>query len=334
MDRSVGIVAIGRNEGDRLEACLRSALAASPVVVYVDSGSTDGSPARARAIGAEVIELDPARPFTAARGRNEGLARLGERGDLAYVHFVDGDCELVPGWVDVAAAILDEQPEIDVVCGRRRERFPDASPYNALADIEWDTPVGVADACGGDALMRLDRVAGLGGYDETLIAGEDPELCYRIRQAGGRILRVDAEMTRHDANLMHFGAWWRRMVRSGHAYAEFADRYRDAAGERRGRRLRSIVAWGLVAPLAGLVAPVVLGVPGLLATAALPAQALRLFAKERRQRPTRLAALYALSIVIGKIAEAQGVGTYAWRRWRGIGPQLIEYKGPGDTTRA
>ena len=38
---AVGLVAIGRNEGERLRACLASARGAAQRLVYVDSGSTD-----------------------------------------------------------------------------------------------------------------------------------------------------------------------------------------------------------------------------------------------------------------------------------------------------
>ena len=45
-----GVVAIGRNEGERLRRCLASVLPQAALVVYIDSGSTDGSPAMAHAL--------------------------------------------------------------------------------------------------------------------------------------------------------------------------------------------------------------------------------------------------------------------------------------------
>src|SRR3990170_3982962 len=96
MTSRLGIVAIGRNEGERLRACLRSVVGDNRVVVYVDSGSTDGSVEMARSMGAEVVELDLATPFTAARARNEGFHRLEQLNpNVAFVQFVDGDCEVV-----------------------------------------------------------------------------------------------------------------------------------------------------------------------------------------------------------------------------------------------
>ena len=68
----VGVVIIGRNEGERLRRCLTSVVGRGLTVVYVDSNSTDGSAGLARAMGADVVELDMSRPFTMGRGRNVG----------------------------------------------------------------------------------------------------------------------------------------------------------------------------------------------------------------------------------------------------------------------
>jgi len=122
---NVGVVVIGRNEGERLRKCLQSLLNSARRVVYVDSASTDGSVQMARALGATVIELDPRRPFNAGRARTEGFRHLyAMLPDLDYVQFVDGDCEVVEGWLDKAAAFLDTNPDVAVVAGRRRERYP------------------------------------------------------------------------------------------------------------------------------------------------------------------------------------------------------------------
>ena len=95
-ERHVGVVVIGRNEGPRLERCLASLIGAAQKIVYVDSGSTDGSVQMARRLGVEVVELDMTMPFTAARARNEGFARLQHvLPSMRHVQFVDGDCEVV-----------------------------------------------------------------------------------------------------------------------------------------------------------------------------------------------------------------------------------------------
>ena len=63
----LGVVAIGRNEGERLRRCLNSVVGRGHTVVYVDSGSTDGSTELARELGADVVELDLSLPFTMAQ---------------------------------------------------------------------------------------------------------------------------------------------------------------------------------------------------------------------------------------------------------------------------
>lgn len=183
----VGVVVIGRNEGNRLKECLLSVLKRETTVVYVDSGSTDGSVALARSLGVHVVELDLSIPFTAGRSRNAGFEHLLHvNPDTEFVQFVDGDCRIVKGWLERAVQELVTQPKVVVVCGRRREEFPTHSIYNLLCDIEWNTPVGEAKACGGDSMMRVLALKQAVGFNPSLIVGEEPELCVRLRQAGGR----------------------------------------------------------------------------------------------------------------------------------------------------
>ena len=314
---SVAAVAIGRNEGMRLVRCLASLQGRVGRIVYVDSDSTDSSVAAARSAGAEVVTLDMERPFTAARARNAGLARLNEGGVPEFVQFLDGDCELQPGWIETALAFLAANPDVAVACGRRRERHPEASVYNRLIDREWDTAVGEARACGGDALMRVAALEAVGGFDPSLIAGEEPELCVRLRKAGWRIWRLDAEMTLHDAGMTRLGQWWKRAARAGHAYAEGAALH-GRAPERHGvAGTRRALLWGAALPAAALLGTLATPLAPLLLLA-YPAQVARL---SRREGWTRAAFL-----TLGKLPEAQGVLTYGWRRLTGRRGRLIEYK--------
>ncbi|CAM9160630.1 unnamed protein product [Discosporangium mesarthrocarpum] len=328
MTTRIGVVAIGRNEGDRLRACLESARRDCEAVVYVDSGSSDDSVAMARSLGAEVVDLDLSIPFTAARARNAGFERLcREWPDLAYVQFVDGDCELEAGWIGAAAEVLDADGWA-VVCGRRRERHPEASIYNRLCDMEWDTPIGPAAACGGDAMMRVDVLQQVGGFSEDLIAGEEPELCVRIAEAGGRILRMDAPMTIHDAQLLSLSQWWQRGKRAGHAEAEGAERHPEANDRRNARDVRSAWIWGGLLPATALVpAPFTSGL-SLLLLLVWPLQILRIGL--RRPRPNFSLGenlLFGLDCVAGKAAHLAGVLRYLRGRATGRRSRLIEYKG-------
>ncbi|MEO1432555.1 MAG: glycosyltransferase [Cyanobacteria bacterium J06633_8] len=218
---SIGVVVIGRNEGNRLKESLLSVVGKQTTVVYVDSGSTDDSVKIARSLGVHVVDLDLSIPFTAARARNAGFSYLLElQPDIEFVQFVDGDCLVAPGWLTIAQSELIAHADVVVVCGRRREEFPGSSVYNLLCDVEWNTPVGEAKACGGDSMMRVAAFKKVGGFNPTLIAGEEPELCVRLRREKGRILRLDADMTYHDAKILRFSQWWKREIRNGHAYAE------------------------------------------------------------------------------------------------------------------
>lgn len=325
----IGVVAIGRNEGERLVRCLASIRAGAGQVdriVYVDSGSTDDSLANARAAGAEVVELDLSRPFTAARARNAGFAALEAGGPPAFVQFVDADCELRPGWIAGAAAFLEANPKAAVACGRRRERFPGASVWNALCDSEWDTPVGKALACGGDALMRAEAFAAVGGFDPALIAGEEPELCVRLRAAGWEVWRLDAEMTLHDAAMTRLGQWWTRARRGGHAAAEGMAMH-GGAPERHGvAAVRRALAWGLALPLAILAGALV--TPwALLGLLAYPAQVARIALRDRGGAGGgRFAWARAFFLTLGKFPETQGILGYWAARLTGRRRGLIEYK--------
>jgi GT2 family glycosyltransferase len=241
-----------------------------------------------------------------------------------YVQFVDGDCEVVGGWLEQAKDYLDQHPMVAVVCGRRRERHPEASIYNRLCDWEWDTPVGETNACGGDALMRRVAFEAVGGYRAGLIAGEEPELCLRLRRQGWRIWRLGAEMTRHDAAMTRFSQWWRRSVRAGHAYAEGA--WLHGRGPERYwlRDTLSALVWGLGLPLLVLSMLWLCGICALGLVSLFTLQLVRLTLKGDRGWPED--AERALFLLLGKFAEAAGVVRFLGSLWSGKGSGLIEYK--------
>jgi glycosyltransferase involved in cell wall biosynthesis len=325
----VGCVAIGRNEGVRLERCLKSILGRVRQVVYVDSGSSDGSVELARRLGALVVELDMSRPFTAARARNAGYRHLREHfPDIDFVQFVDGDCAIAPEWLETAARHLVEHPALAVVCGRRREQHPEASVFNELCDIEWDSaPAGPARACGGDSMMRAAAFDQVGGFDGTLIAGEEPELCIRLRQKGWLVERLAAEMTLHDAAMYRFSQWWRRCVRAGHAYAEGARMHGGPPERHYVPHLRRALFWGGALPAAVVLGFVpTFGMSSLLATGYVVSAVRSYGAVRRRGRPFRSAAAYGVFATLGKFAELQGIVRYERGRLSGRRSKIIEYK--------
>ncbi len=223
----VAVVLIGRNEGARLVLALRALEQAGLDAVYVDSGSTDNSLEEAHDRGVEVVELDMSRPFTAARARNAGFDRVRECWpERPYVLFIDGDCAVESAFVKAAVRLFDKETDVVAVVGYRRERYPGNTIYNAICDVEWrEGEVGDIEWFGGDAMMRSSALHAIEGYDSTLIAGEDHEVGLRLRHAGGRLVRINAVSTVHDADMRRLGQWWKRAQRAGHAYAELHARH-------------------------------------------------------------------------------------------------------------
>jgi glycosyltransferase involved in cell wall biosynthesis len=327
--QQIGVVAIGRNEGNRLKECLLSVLGEGITVVYVDSGSTDGSVALGRSLGVHVVELDLSIPFTAARARNAGFEHLLQvQPNTEFVQFVDGDCRVVEGWLQRAANEMVAHPDVVVVCGRRREEFPNNSIYNRLCDIEWDTPVGEAKACGGDAMMRVNALKQVGRFNPTLIAGEEPELCVRLRQGGGKIIRINAEMTCHDAQITRFGQWWKRSLRAGHAYAEGSWLHGRTPDRHWVKESRSIWFWGLLLPLLAVAtAPLTFGISILLLLLIYTFLGYKIYQNiKQRGFKSSDASLYALFCVLGKLPQTQGQILFHISRLLKRQQTLVEYK--------
>ena len=331
---AVGLVVIGRNEGERFQACLASLPVGIPAV-YVDSGSTDNSVANAQAAGVEVAHLSTDHGFTAARARNMGWRTLLKTfPHLHFVQFIDGDCSLDGRWLGEALASIVQDDELAIVFGRRRERYPERSFYNGQCDREWDVPVGEVLSCGGDAFMRVTALRQVDGYNDQLIAGEEPDLCLRMRAVGWRVRRIEPEMTLHDAAILTFGSWWKRAKRAGHAYAEHVFVHGRNAIPDWTRAVASMLVWGLVLPfvllsgaILGLVSrpmwfvfPLAVGLIYLL-------QFVRLSNRNTRQGlPSRVARAEAFFLIVAKFAHCAGAATFLLDSVRGKRPVLMEYK--------
>ncbi len=316
---TTGIVLIGRNEGERLVAGLESLGFHAARAVYVDSGSTDNSIREAASRGVAVVELPQDQPFTAARARNAGFLELVRLyPDTSFVQFLDGDCRLQSDWLGTALDFLAGHEDVAIVSGRLREMHPERSVYNYLCDREWDTPVGEADACGGICLVRRPAFEAVSGFRPQLIAGEEPEMCLRLREKGWKIWRVDADMASHDANMLRFSQWWRRSVRAGYAFTEVTLLHRHSPKRIWKRNVVSALLWGCVLPLLILAGGIVH--PAFLALAAIyPLQVARIALRSNDWRR-------AFFFVLGKFSETQGIFKFAIGKMLGKRQRLIEYK--------
>ena len=322
---TIGVVIIGRNESERLRRCLESARPMVHSTVYVDSGSSDGSVALAESMGVNVVQLDTNVPFTAARARNAGFKQLQQvLPQLRCVQFIDGDCELIEGWSEVAADFLDQRPDVAVVCGRLRERFPERSVYNRLCDIEWDRPAGETDACGGIFMTRPALFASQRGFREDLLAGEEPELCQRLRAQGWKVWRLAQPMAWHDAAMLRFGQWWKRSRRTGFGYAQGVYLHGSLVERRRAAQLIRPWFWAFLLPVAILGACLGWGPAGSLLLLAYPLKVLRTARSIRADARMRLMRGYFLTL--GQFPELIGQLQF-WMGRRGKrGAGSFDYK--------
>lgn len=329
MDR-LGIVVVGRNEGDRLRLCLESILKQANAIVYVDSGSIDQSVSLSRSFGVDAVELDASTPFTAARARNAGFDRLLEiHPDVEYVHFIDGDCEVAQGWFERALDAIEAEADIGAVTGLRREGNPEGSIYNRLCDIEWqfNSPLGYVTRCGGDVLIRVEALKQISGWDSRLIVAEDGDVCFRLRQNEWRILRVDGDMTVHDINMTRFSQWWRRTVRSGHAFAEGALLHGNSEERYYVRESLSVWFWGVLLPALGIGAAWPSQGLSLILFGSYPALCARIFRTMRNKGfSAGDSGVFALFCALGKFPTAVGQLRFHVLRIVHYHSNLIEYK--------
>ena len=313
-------VVIGRNEGERLIRCLDSLKGQIDTIVYVDSGSSDNSVPNAHNFGAHVVQLDPAEPFTAARARNAGIKKLRELDHKwEYVQFIDADCIMRSNWLHDARRVISKDEDIAVVCGRRREQYPNKSTWNRLIDIEWNTPIGDVQACGGDSLMRWSALESVGGFRSSLIAGEEPELCFRLRALGWRVCRIEAEMTLHDAAIHRIVQWYKRSKRAGYAFAEVSTLHRRSPEKMWVSETYRSVFWGFFLPLAILFVCFTSIIFCFILFSIYPLQLIRL----------RLGGFdwpHAFFTLLGKFPEAIGVIEYMIVHVLGRRRSIIEYK--------
>lgn len=326
---SVGVVVIGRNEGERLRRCLQAISNSRATIVYVDSGSCDRSVELARSLNVAVVELDMSRPFTAGRARNEGIAhllRINEKVEL--VQFVDGDCELFPDWLTTATAEIKTCPELAIVCGALLERFPERSIYNRICAIEWNGPVGEITTCGGNFMIRAEFFNRVGGFDPAIIAAEDDDLCLRVRSAGGKIVRLAAHMAWHDAAMTRFSQWWKRAVRCGYAFAQLSTIHGSGPFRHFVHERRSAWFWAAILPTAIVLAGMATRGWALLAFPPVYiVAAYRIVRNNRwRQLPPAMAWVYAAHCLGAKFPQVVGQVKFWWRRACKAPNVIIEHK--------
>ena len=318
-------IVIGRNEGKNLIGCINSLKGKVSNTVYVDSASSDCSVPLARNLGALVLNLPTHKFCSAARARNHGYQYVKENlRDADFIQLVDGDCVIDSGWVQLASKFLIESPQYAIASGRCVEKDINRSRYNRFCDIEWDTPVGDAITCGGVILIRRSAFEQVGGYCEDLIAGEEPEMCVRLRKLGWKIYKLDAPMAIHDADITRFTQWWNRTARAGYAFVAVWRIHCSSMHTIWGRETKSAVLWALLLPIMFLLC--LLKSELILMLLLYPIQLARIWGKAIRSGDCRKKFDWAFFLLLGKFAEGFGVARYVMEHLRECMPRFFEYK--------
>lgn len=303
---------IGRNEGKRLLLSLQSMQSSKCPIIYVDSGSSDDSVNVASSLADIVHALDPSKPFSAARARNEGFERITKQFPaLKYIQFVDGDCILSEGWLDAAAAALAQDDKRAAVVGHLHESNPEFSIYNRLCALEWKSPPGDLTnfgALGGISMMRAEVFRALNGFRENVIAGEDSEFGVRLSLAGYRVTKIDHSMAIHDANITSFGQWWKRSVRAGHAIGQRATLNGKSAAKDCVQERKSTLFWGVFLPILALILLIPTRGLSLIIAFAYVLLGVKVYLYRRKLGESSSdAKVYAKFIVLGKFANGLGL---------------------------
>ncbi len=321
----IGTVVIGRNEAERLPATLQALQSLGTPLVYVDSMSIDNSVDVANNLGVEAIVLSADKPVNASRARNAGMQWLRERfPDLRYVQFVDGDTVISLDWLPAAVARLDAQPQVGFVCGQLREKDRDSNIYRRLCDMEWRweaTDNAEPSRLGGMGLMRVVAFKEAGGYDESLVAGADPELYGRLAKHGWQLQVLPHMMGLHDSGMVVFKQWWTRSVKSGFSFANS----QDPNAWRHERR--SALLWGGGLPLVALLGAMTVDVRFFALLLAFPLNVCRIRASSAKQEFSSFDRwLYAGGCMLMKIPQCVGIAKFHWRKRTGQMGVLIQYK--------
>lgn len=187
-----------RNDAVRLHRCLTSIVNnAYPreliEIIVVDNDSTDGSARAAREHSAIVIKSSD--PSVAALRNKGARAALG-----SIIAFVDSDHEIDRYWIETAVDVLSA-PDV-AATGAPCLTPPGCNWVQQQYDGLRERPLRREDVAwlgSGNLAVKRAAFARVGGFDASLTACEDVDLCNRLVQAGYRIVA--------DPNLrsIHFG---------------------------------------------------------------------------------------------------------------------------------
>ena len=210
---SVTVIVPVRNGAQYIRSCLDT-IAADPypahlrTVLVADNGSTDDSAVLAASLGAQVVSVAGV-PVSELRNRAAATAST----DL--LAFVDVDHEMARGWMRAAVGTLGDSTVGAVGAPYRSPEHP--SWVQTMYDSMRSHPRASVETRwlgAGNLVIRRTLFEQVGGFDSTLEACEDVDLCRRVRGTGARLIANPAMVSVHKGDprtlsALFFGELWR-----------------------------------------------------------------------------------------------------------------------------
>lgn len=216
MPPTVTVIIVNYNSGARLAralACLAAQRFSDFEVIVVDNASTDGSMAAIdrSALRLQVIANSKNLGFAAANNQAAKVA-TGE-----WLAFLNPDAYPEPDWLAQLMAATARYPHADAF-GSTQINADDQTQLDGAGDgyhvfglpyrghFGWpvSTLPGEGECfapCAAAALYRRATFAALGGFDESFFCyGEDVDLGFRLRLAGGRAVQVASARVLHEGS--------------------------------------------------------------------------------------------------------------------------------------
>ncbi len=214
---SISVIISAKNEAAYIESCLKSLLAQKTrknfEIILVDNNSSDNTYRLAQKIAKEDPRVRVFREKKAGMGCPYGRNRGAKESHAEVLLFTDADCTFTPDWVEkMAAPLLDwkkQRVPLGAVGGQTLSELPKgrkmalAERYADVLFHEWEKDsfsefpgfLPWAPTC--NLGVRRELFEALGCFDDNLVAGYDPDFCWRLVMSGFTIAYIP------DAVLFH-----------------------------------------------------------------------------------------------------------------------------------
>ena len=171
----LSVVIITKNQAWNISRLIESVLretvsVSSSEIVLVDSASSDDTVQVAAQFPVSVLRLSPTQHLSPSAGRYIGYKNSSGK----LILFLDGDMELVEGWLNRALVYLSDKPDVALVTGEVIDLPLDArSPDKPKLDDNTKITTFEVSKSGGAALYRRSVLEEVGTFNPYLYSDEE-----------------------------------------------------------------------------------------------------------------------------------------------------------------